>query len=192
MDREERPLEHAIGMSFWRFLQAFWNSNHNHLKAPIFLNPIFYRGIGDNGKVDTRTLDSTVIGKKCFEDNAEAWLSLKLCDLLDNNVMVSMNTLIARLGFTITVNTYMALRRAISHALVRYRLRVDSDGSSIGINEFLSRKTKGAKKFRKIINKQGAPNKMLEKQNATALVNKFTKICTLYFNCFTANCIKIG
>ena len=31
LDIEERPLEYAIGMSFWRFLQAFWNSNHNHL-----------------------------------------------------------------------------------------------------------------------------------------------------------------
>ena len=101
-----------------------------------------------------------------------------------------MNTLIARLGFTITVNTYMALRRAISHALVRYRLRVDSDGSSIGITEFLSRKTKGAKKFRKILNKQGAPNKMLEKQNATALVNKFIDTCGLPMPAFENDCRK--
>ena len=85
-----------------------------------------------------------------------------MCDLLDNNVIVSMNTLTTRLSFNITVNTYMALRRAISHALVRYRQREDSDGSSIGITEFLSRKTKGAKKFRKILNKHEAPKKTVE------------------------------
>ena len=85
-----------------------------------------------------------------------------MCDLLDNNVIESMNTLTTRLGFYVTVNTYMALRRAISHALVRYRQREDSDGSSIGITEFLSRKTKGAKKFRKILNKHEAPKKTVE------------------------------
>ena len=90
-----------------------------------------------------------------------------------------MNTLTTRLGFNITVNTYMALRRAISHALVRYRQREDSDGSSIGITEFLSRKTKGAKKFRKILNKHEAPKKTVEKQNITALVEKFADICGL-------------
>ena len=45
LDIEERPLEYAIGMSFWRFLQAFWNNNHNHLKAPLLLNPVFCRAL---------------------------------------------------------------------------------------------------------------------------------------------------
>ena len=59
-------LMSVIGMSFWTFLLTFWKTNHNFPKAPLLGNPVFNRGIGFNGKVDSRLLDSQVIGRDSY------------------------------------------------------------------------------------------------------------------------------
>ena len=71
--------------------------------------------------------------------------------MLINGIIISMPELTVRLGFDITVNTYLALRRATSHARIKYNNKNASNGTVISIDNFLAAKGKGAKKFRKII-----------------------------------------
>ena len=128
LDEQARPLEYNIGKSFWLFLQAFWKKNHNFLKAPLIDNPCISWSMLDNRRVDNKCVDHTVIGRYSYDLHKETWLNLKVCDMLTNGIIISMLELTVRLGFNITVNTYLALRRATSHALVKYG---NNNGSEI-------------------------------------------------------------
>jgi hypothetical protein len=50
------------------------------MAAPLFLNKIFPRGPGDNGRFDNRLLDSTVVGHLNFNDHRTLILSLRFDD----------------------------------------------------------------------------------------------------------------
>ena len=138
-------LVNNIGSDFWTFLGLYWKLNHNFLKAPLVLNTMFCRGFGDNGKVDNKVVDSQLIGKTCFEKNKEKWLGLRVCDMLSNGIIISLPEMNIRLGFDITVYCYLGLRRAVSYALIRYGNNKESDNTSVGINDVLARRAKGAK-----------------------------------------------
>ena len=125
---------------------GFLEKNHNFLKAPLIDNPCISRGMLDNRRVDNKCVDHTVIGRYSYDFHKETWLNLKVCDMLTNGIIISMPELTVRLGFDITVNTYLALRRATSHALVKYGNNNASDGTVTSIDEFLAPKGKGAKK----------------------------------------------
>ena len=91
----------------------------------------------DNRRVDNKCVDYTVIGKHSYDFHKETWLNLKVCNMLINEIIISMPELTVRLGFDITVNTYLALRRATSHSLIKYNNNNASDGTVTSIDDFL-------------------------------------------------------
>ena len=156
---------------------GFLEKNHNFLKAPLIDNPCISRGMLDNGRVDNKCVDHTVICRYSYDLHKETWLNLKVCDMLTNGIIISMLELTVRLGFDITVNTYLALRRATSHALVKYGNNNASDGTVTSIDDFLATKGKGAKKFRKIIYEGSEIARPLVEKKVKNFISNFSLIC---------------
>ena len=98
LDNIGRLVESDIGLGFWKFLQSYWQINNNYLDAPIVLNPLFIRGMGDNGRVDPRMVDEQLIGRQCFENNKETWLKLKVKDLFLNDNCISYEVFFTKNG----------------------------------------------------------------------------------------------
>ena len=151
LERNRYPMEFNIGTGFWNFLQSFWTCNHNFLNAPIVDNPLIVRGVGDNGKVDNRTVDRITIGRDSYDRHTKAWLQLKVSDMLTQGIIISLPEMVNRMSIQISVNTYLVVRRAVSHTLVKFNNKKDSDGTCVSITDFLARRGKGANKFRKVL-----------------------------------------
>ena len=153
LDNIGRPVESDIGIGFWRFLQSYWQTNNNYLDAPIVLNPLFSRGMGDNGRVDPRMVDEQLIGRQCFENNKETWLKLKVNDLFLNDNCISYEAFLQKIGFYCTFLCYMHIRKAVLHAKLKYGGNVNSNKTCVPIANFMARKPKGCSYFRKILGK---------------------------------------
>ena len=104
--------------------------------------------MGANRRVDCRTMDGTVVGIDCYRQHKEKWLSLTINQLLDRGIILSYERVLIVLGFHISVNTYLHLRRCVSFALIKHSNNRGSDGSAIDIKVFLNKKNKGSKCFR--------------------------------------------
>ena len=74
--------------------------------------------------------------------------------MLTNQGIKSYQELTNNVDVAISVNTYFHLRKAVSQALVKYTNRDCSTGKSLDIKEFLDRKGKCARKFKKIFDHQ--------------------------------------
>ena len=101
LDENRCPMEFAIGIGFWNFLQSFWAINHNFLEAPIVDNTFIVRGIGDNGRVDNRTVDRLTIGTDSYDRNTKAWLQLTVSDMLSQGIIISLPEMVNRMGIQI-------------------------------------------------------------------------------------------
>ena len=132
--------------------------------APLIKTDFCIRGKDANGVLDTRQVDENLIGRACYEENKELWLSVTVNFFLAGNAYLSHEQIINKLGFNISFNTYMHLRRAVSFARVRHRVvaRVPAPPRLLGpvpvpapdptgITTYLSRKAKGSKHFRIVI-----------------------------------------
>ena len=147
----EGRIEPVIGKGFWRFLVCFWQKNENFLGAPLINNPMFIRGRGDNGRMDNGLVDDRLIGKQDFLLHKESWLKLTIGELWQNNNFISFNNLRLTVGYDLSFNLYLHIRKATAHAIVKYKNRENSNGTTITVNTFLSRKLHGSSSFRKII-----------------------------------------
>ena len=180
LDKNMCSMEFNIGTGFWNFLQSFWATNHNFLNAPIVDNTFIVRGVGDNGRVDNRTVDRLTIGIDSYYRYKKAWLKLKVSDMLFQGTIISHPEMVHRMGIQISVNTYLAVRRAVSHTLVKFNNKKDSDGSCTGITEFLTRRGKGAKKFRKIMCDARHLPAINGPKKVSQLANRYSDICAVW------------
>ena len=151
LNRNERPLEFNIGSGLWRFLQSFWQLNHNFLMAPIVNNPMFIRGRGDNGRIDSKMVDDQVIGRQCYDNHKEAWLKLTVKDMFFNGICISFENFQAKIGFPCTLICYMHIRKAAIHAVTKYNGNAQSNKICVPVHTFLSKKFRGSSIFRKIL-----------------------------------------
>ena len=172
LDALNRPLEYNIGSSFWNFLVCYWSTDHNFLSAPLLLNPCFNQGIGDNGKVDTRLMDCYVVGTESFRQNTEFWLNFKISDMLRAGQLKSFHDLRNSVTVEITFNVYLSLRRSVCQALVKFNNRPSSSGKNLPVEEFLNRRSKGAKIFRKYLD-----NRNRYKTTASTYLGRYAAIC---------------
>ena len=137
-----RPVEAAIWAGFWRFLLSFWELNENFLEAPLINNPMFTRGRGDNGRIDNNLVDERIIGRQDLDLHKEAWLKLLIKDLWSNGSFTSYVHLKIKIGHDFSFVVYLHLRKATAHAIVKYKDRVLSNGTTTSLFAFLGRAKK--------------------------------------------------
>ena len=142
LNRIERPLEFNIGTGLWKFLKSFWQLNHNFLMAPIVNNPMFIRGRGDNGRIDSRLVDDQVIGRLCYDNHKEAWLKLTVKDMFFNGICISFDSFQLKMVFPCTLISYMHIRKAAIHAITKYNGNILSNKICEPVHNFLSKNPK--------------------------------------------------
>ena len=114
LDQDLHPLEFNIGISFWKFLVAFWSTNHNFLQAPLLYNPCFIRGMGDNGRIDGRLVDANNVGEAAFNRDKEKWLSIRIGDFYNNDAFHSHLHVQTTTQLNFSFNVFLHFRRAVS------------------------------------------------------------------------------
>jgi hypothetical protein len=149
LDRELRPLEYSIGTSFWNYCKKFWAEGNNFLQAPLINNDFFFRGRDIDGRIDTRPVSDSLIGRDCFELNKKFWLMVKLNFFIDRGQPLGYEETNNKLGFRITFNVYLYIRKAVCFAMVKHAKIAHCESRSI-VN-MLARTAKGSKKFRLVI-----------------------------------------
>jgi hypothetical protein len=147
-----RPLEFNIGTSFWRFAIKYWTCGKNILSAPIIKNPLFVRGIGDDGRVDSRQLDENIVGNNNFENFKEHFLKLCITDCLNINGFKSYEEFQTVTGTMVTQNVYLAIRKSVLFTVRKFNV-ANSTGKNLPLIHFLQQGCKNSKPFRKILGK---------------------------------------
>jgi exonuclease III len=146
----ERPLEFNIGTAFWRFAIKYWTCGKNILSAPIIKNPLFFRGLGDDGRVDTRQLDENILGNNNFEYYKEQFLKLCVADCLNNNGFKSYADFLNDTGTMVTPNVYLAIRKSVVFTIRKFNV-ANSTGTNRPLVCFLREGNKNSKPFRRIL-----------------------------------------
>ena len=141
--------------------------------APLISNPLFSRGKDEIGRFDPGPVNGTVIGNQSLRENKPRWLSVKFRDgLLDGRVR-DFNEMIESFGINFNFNTYLGIRRAITHGLTA-RAAKNSDFTTVEVENFIRRNKKGAKHYRKIL--EYSTSKIVRGTNVT---NKFCELINI-------------
>ena len=179
MDQDR--LEYNIGKSFVEFCQIFWKQNNNYLDAPIFNNPLFSRG-KEGRFYDIRLLDKVVAGDAA--DSSKGWAdhSVRLRNCIDNGAIKNYNDISSIFSSRISINNYLAIRRCVAHAVLKYGNKSTSNGTSLELNAFLGRRVKGSRHIRLILSdckKLLGMTQINTFCNLTGIISPGTNLCEL-------------
>ena len=145
------PVISDFTVSWLKFYNSFYKINDNYLLAPIYNNPSFIRGRLDQRHVDSGLIDAAVIGRPNLTLNYAAWRSATFSKCVAAGRILEYLDMKNSLGIDFNFLVYLGLRRALQHAIDSRAGARESDGSSFSLSTFILHKKRGAKRYRKVL-----------------------------------------
>jgi len=149
------PLLSDLSNSWLNFFNHFWKVNDNYLEAPLFNNSLFIRGRVDPRRVDAGLIDGAVIGHQNVRVNYAAWRNVTFATCVVDGRILEFNEMKNTLGINFNFLVYLGIRRGLQHAMDSRAGARETDGSCFSLIRFITFKKKGAKRFRRILEKGG-------------------------------------
>ncbi len=164
--KNRNPVIYNIARSWETFCKAFYKNNNNLLKAFILNNPAITRNRVDRGLLDINFF------RQRNPIETEKLANIRVSDLLSEGTIKPLPAINQSLNIQLTVTTYMRLSLAITESINNIK-RVNNDGTSTKVENFLARFKKGSRNIRNILE-----NDRLERKAGvkTKVVNNFLKV----------------
>jgi hypothetical protein len=129
-------------------------TNENFVQAHLVDNRMFLRAPPERRAPVRGAVDRNLLGAAFYDRHKETLLTLRLSCIVNNNVVVGFQTLIANTGLNFTQASYFNLVTAANFAITKYANKTGSNGTAQDLEWFISQIKRGSKKFRTILDKK--------------------------------------
>jgi hypothetical protein len=140
--------------SWTKFQENFFMTNENFVQAHLVDNRMFLRAPPERRAPVRGAVDRNLLGAAFYDRHKETLLTLRLSCIVNNNVVVGFQTLIAKTGLNFTQASYFNLVTAANFAITKYANKIGSNGTAQDLEWFISQIKRGSKKCRTILDKK--------------------------------------
>jgi hypothetical protein len=154
VNRADSPITANIVQSWTKFQENFFMTNENFVQAHLVDNRMFLRAPPERRAPVRGAVDRNLLGAAFYDRHKETLLTLRLSCIVNNNVVVGFQTLIANTGLNFTQASYFNLVTAANFAITKYANKIGSNGTAQDLEWFISQIKRGSKKFRTILDKK--------------------------------------
>ena len=186
------PTLFGIVNAFEKFSLAYTRHNENFLSSYVFENSALPINLRQRNRLEVNTLDPGT-----YTRNKIQYQNFKVKDFLDNNLRtLSIHQFRLRTNAEVTQNDYETFKKIVSNAKLKYTKQELSEKKTLSIEEFMSKKVKGSRRFRKIfvgVQKAYIPHNMVKFAESTETIINYEDskyLNKFWSNSFLSNCTR--
>jgi len=147
INQQERPVLYGIVCAYEKFLEGFTKHNENFWGAPLFENTALFVSLRQKIR-----LTADFFTRDFFAANKEKIMSLKVRDFfLNKDSLIRLEGFCANTNLQLTRDDFNTLKSTCSMAKTKYSKKESSKEKCVELSDFLNRRKKGCKRYRKMI-----------------------------------------
>jgi exonuclease III len=141
------PVLYNIAKAYERFLAGYTKHNENFWECPIFENKALFASLRQKTPLTREFFDA-----EFFEINKKRIFKLKISDFfVTKNSYKSWEDFKNITGLDINRELFNSLKKIASNAKLKYEKKISSEKKTTELSDYLNRKVKGCKRYRKKI-----------------------------------------
>ena len=144
IDPIRHPILNGLTTSLTLFLKKYYVCNNNFGHAFLLNNPLISRSRQDTGKLDVRFFTQQP------PMELEKFSLIKVSDLVNNNVPISLDAFNTKHDLNLNLLTYMRIMEALFLFVRNIKVVPTTDSNCSSVLKFLAKKPRGSRHIRRI------------------------------------------